>query len=53
VQLEEQEKQVALLRARIALLEGGEQVQQSLGGNSVDDFSIKVKRCSSYTTLYN
>ncbi|KAH7913533.1 hypothetical protein BJ138DRAFT_1058888 [Hygrophoropsis aurantiaca] len=43
-QLEEQEKQVAILRARIALLEGGanEDTQTTKqGGNSVDDFSIK------------
>ncbi|PIL35429.1 hypothetical protein GSI_02156 [Ganoderma sinense ZZ0214-1] len=45
VQLQEQEKQVALLRARIALLEGTGQNSHlgvsKLGGNSVDDFSIK------------
>ncbi|KII85095.1 hypothetical protein PLICRDRAFT_166613 [Plicaturopsis crispa FD-325 SS-3] len=43
VQLEEQEKQVALLRARIALLEGGNEIQPKVkqGGTSVDDFSIK------------
>ncbi|EJF64833.1 hypothetical protein DICSQDRAFT_80562 [Dichomitus squalens LYAD-421 SS1] len=45
VQLQEQEKQVALLRARIALLEGTNQNSHlgvsKLGGNSVDDFSIK------------
>ncbi|KAF7976616.1 hypothetical protein HWV62_2284 [Athelia sp. TMB] len=44
-QLEEQEKQVALLRARISLLEGGNDVSQrsstKQGGSSVDDFSIK------------
>ncbi|KAF8071812.1 hypothetical protein FPV67DRAFT_898944 [Lyophyllum atratum] len=42
VQLEEQERQVAQLRARIALLEGGP-VSQRHGptGNTVDDFSIK------------
>jgi hypothetical protein len=44
-QLEEQERQVALLRARIGLLEGGnDQPQRSStrqGGSSVDDFSIK------------
>ncbi|GJE94590.1 hypothetical protein PsYK624_107600 [Phanerochaete sordida] len=40
LQLQEQEKQVALLRARIALLEGtGEQNKRK--GDSVDDFSIK------------
>ncbi|TFK49925.1 hypothetical protein OE88DRAFT_1631939 [Heliocybe sulcata] len=44
-QLEEQEKQVALLRARIATLEGGTgreaAVRSNQGGSSVDDFSIK------------
>ncbi|KAG6862473.1 hypothetical protein C0995_000019 [Termitomyces sp. Mi166 len=41
-QLQEQERQVALLRERIAILEGGP-VQQRHGpsGNSIDDFSIK------------
>ncbi|EKM58521.1 uncharacterized protein PHACADRAFT_252924 [Phanerochaete carnosa HHB-10118-sp] len=40
LQLQEQEKQVARLRARIALLEGtGEQNRRK--GDSVDDFSIK------------
>lgn len=47
-QLEEQEKQVALLRARIVLLEGGSDVAtrntSKQGGSSVDDFSIKVNR---------
>ena len=44
-QLEEQERQVALLRERIGLLEGNDQSQRSSakqGGSSVDDFSIKV-----------
>lgn len=44
LQLEEQERQVAQLRGRIALLEGG--VNPSIGGhngNTVDDFSIKVR----------
>jgi len=42
VQLEEQEVQVAQLRARIELLEGGSQRHHvGKGGNSVDDFSIK------------
>ncbi|CDO75189.1 hypothetical protein BN946_scf184866.g30 [Trametes cinnabarina] len=42
LQLQEQEKQVALLRARIALLEGTDDFGISkLNGNSVDDFSIK------------
>ncbi|KAL1949642.1 hypothetical protein VTO73DRAFT_8523 [Trametes versicolor] len=44
VQLQEQEKQVAQLRARIALLEGTNQGHfgaSKLNGNSVDDFSIK------------
>lgn len=41
MQLEEQEQQVAQLRARIELLEGGSGLQMP-GGNSVDDFSIKV-----------
>ncbi|KAH0828733.1 hypothetical protein J3R83DRAFT_3152 [Lanmaoa asiatica] len=43
-QLEEQEKQVAILRARIALLEGTANDPLShtkQGGTSVDDFSIK------------
>lgn len=46
-QLEEQEKQVALLRARIATLEGSSNLGQDpatrtrQGGSSVDDFSIK------------
>ncbi|EGO24404.1 hypothetical protein SERLADRAFT_467625 [Serpula lacrymans var. lacrymans S7.9] len=43
-QLEEQEKQVALLRERIALLEGSgidDNKYTKQGGNSVDDFSIK------------
>ncbi|KAJ7364433.1 hypothetical protein DFH08DRAFT_273345 [Mycena albidolilacea] len=40
VHLEEQEQQVAQLRARIELLEGGSGLQMP-GGNSVDDFSIK------------
>ncbi|KAJ7238590.1 hypothetical protein B0H12DRAFT_1137320 [Mycena haematopus] len=40
MQLEEQEQQVAQLRSRIALLEGGSGLQMP-GGNSVDDFSIK------------
>ncbi|KAF7336878.1 Pentafunctional AROM polypeptide [Mycena venus] len=39
-QLEEQEQQVAQLRGRIELLEGGPGLQMP-GGNSVDDFSIK------------
>ncbi|KAI0319524.1 hypothetical protein OF83DRAFT_1260044 [Amylostereum chailletii] len=47
-QLEQQEKQVALLRERIATLEGtSAQVKpgsQRQGGSSVDDFSIKVSR---------
>ncbi|CAL1717115.1 unnamed protein product [Somion occarium] len=40
VQLQEQEKQIALLRERIALLEGTSHESRQ-GGNSVDDFSIK------------
>ncbi|EGN98812.1 hypothetical protein SERLA73DRAFT_26466, partial [Serpula lacrymans var. lacrymans S7.3] len=46
-QLEEQEKQVALLRERIALLEGSgidDNKYTKQGGNSVDDFSIKLER---------
>jgi hypothetical protein len=45
-QLEEQERQIAMLRERIAVLEGEDhgradgRVKQ--GGTSVDDFSIKV-----------
>ena len=45
MQLEEQERQVAQLRERITLLEGGSNTQRSgRGGNTVDDFSIKVSR---------
>ena len=44
--MQEQEKQVAILRARIALLEGTAADSQprpgAKGQNSVDDFSIKV-----------
>ncbi|KAG8221474.1 hypothetical protein J3R82DRAFT_1687 [Butyriboletus roseoflavus] len=44
-QLEEQEKQVAILRARIALLEGtndpSPQTHTKQGGTSIDDFTIK------------
>ncbi|KAF8141085.1 hypothetical protein K438DRAFT_1878703 [Mycena galopus ATCC 62051] len=40
MQLEEQEQQVAQLRARIELLEGGPGLQMP-GGSSVDDFSVK------------
>ncbi|KAF9562003.1 hypothetical protein CPC08DRAFT_663746 [Agrocybe pediades] len=42
-QLEEQERQIAQLRARIALLEGGSNPSMLGGhtGNTVDDFSIK------------
>lgn len=44
LQLEEQERQVAQLRARISLLEGGSGLQiQGPGGNTIDDFSIKVQ----------
>jgi len=43
LQLEEQERQVAQLRARVALLEGGDGLQvQGPGGTTIDDFSIKV-----------
>lgn len=47
LQLQEQEKQVALLRARIALLEGTNEngpllASRQSGGSTVDDFSIKV-----------
>ncbi|KAF8348923.1 hypothetical protein F5887DRAFT_542079 [Amanita rubescens] len=42
LQLEEQERQVAQLRDRIALLEGVPNAQRlSKSGNTVDDFSIK------------
>lgn len=42
IQLQEQEKQIALLRARIATLEGGSQgIKTKQGQSSVDDFSIK------------
>ncbi|KAI5886022.1 uncharacterized protein SCHCODRAFT_02643075 [Schizophyllum commune H4-8] len=42
LQLEEQERQVAALRARIALLEGGPATGPANGtGNTVDDFSIR------------
>lgn len=46
--MEEQEKQVASLKARIATLEGKEELNngmrlgQKQGGTSVDDWSIKV-----------
>jgi len=40
-QLEEQEKQVAQLRARLVLLEEGLPGAAGKAGNSVDDFSIK------------
>ncbi|KAF8150709.1 hypothetical protein B0H34DRAFT_666158 [Crassisporium funariophilum] len=41
-QLEEQERQVAQLRSRIALLEGGSNPSMvGQNGNTVDDFSIK------------
>ncbi|KAI0684592.1 hypothetical protein BC835DRAFT_1292792 [Cytidiella melzeri] len=40
-QLQEQEKQVAILRARIALLEGTSDPGLNRKGSSVDDFSIK------------
>jgi len=42
IQLQEQEKQIALLRARINTLEGGNQgIKTKQGQSSVDDFSIK------------
>lgn len=47
IQLQEQEKQVAQLRTRIATLEGqgdpnaGQRIGQKQGGTSVDDWSIK------------
>ncbi|CAE6423229.1 unnamed protein product [Rhizoctonia solani] len=44
-QLDEQERQISLLRARIALLEGGDEepkhTTNRAGGSSVDDFSIR------------
>ncbi|KAJ1307279.1 hypothetical protein OPQ81_001389 [Rhizoctonia solani] len=44
-QLDEQERQISLLRARIALLEGGDDepkhTTNRAGGTSVDDFSIR------------
>ncbi|KAF8606407.1 hypothetical protein BDV93DRAFT_520707 [Ceratobasidium sp. AG-I] len=45
-QLEEQERQISLLRARIALLEGGDDDEPKhttnrAGGSTVDDFSIR------------
>ena len=49
VQLQQQEKQVAELRARIATLEGREEKssanasRNNQGGTSVDDWSIKVR----------
>jgi hypothetical protein len=48
-QLEEQERQVAALKARISLLEGGEDAggrkpgTSNQGVSSVDDFSIRVR----------
>ena len=48
--MQEQEKQVAILRERIALLEGthetGHGMRNSLTQNTVDDFSIKVRTLS-------
>ena len=54
VQLQQQEKQVAELRARIATLEGREEKPASVsrsnqGGTSVDDWSIKVSVLSTVT----
>ena len=46
MQLEEQERQVAALRERIAVLEGKSELpagDMKQGGSSVDDFSIKVR----------
>ena len=47
--MEEQERQVALLRERITRLEGAEEPttvrhRTKMGGSTVDDFSIKVGR---------
>jgi len=47
--MEEQERQVALLRERISRLEGSEEPttvgqRTKMGGSTVDDFSIKVRR---------
>jgi len=41
IQLEEQERQVAAMRLRIQLLEGGVDPRTKHGGSSIDDFSIK------------
>jgi len=41
IQLEEQERQVAQLRERIAVLEGGPLTLRHGSGNTVDDFSIR------------
>lgn len=48
-QLEEQERQISLLRARIALLEGGDDEESRhttnrAGGSTVDDSSIRVSQ---------
>jgi hypothetical protein len=54
-QLDEQERQISLLRARIALLEGGDDepkhTTNRAGGSSVDDFSIRVSGLS-YSLYY-
>ncbi len=50
-QLQEQEKQVALLRARIALLEGTNDpkiAKPGVSADSVDDFSIRVSPSERY-----
>lgn len=52
-QLEEQERQVAALKARVALLEGDDghgssHANSNQGGSSVDDFSIRVRLSSSF-----
>lgn len=52
--MEEQERQVAQLRARIALLEGVS--NPAIGGhngNTVDDFSIKVRKDLMPATAYS
>ncbi|KAF7292996.1 hypothetical protein MIND_01198900 [Mycena indigotica] len=41
-QLEEQEQQIIQLRAHVLRLEGNSELQFTAGGNSIDDFSIKI-----------
>jgi len=54
--MEEQERQVALLRERITRLEGSDEPttigqRTKMGGSTVDDFSIKVGRMHNLAAL--